>query len=129
MNRAKEQITADELERIDEADDLHISPFREDGVTYGTLTWIWAVIMDGDLYVRAYSGTSSSWYKAAIRQKAGRIHAAGMVKEVNFEPITDTEINSRIDAAYEKKYSKSPYMAHMTDNRAKSTTIRIIPTR
>jgi hypothetical protein len=26
----------DELRRIAEADDLHISPFREDGVTYGT---------------------------------------------------------------------------------------------
>ena len=28
----------DELRRIAEANDLHISPFREDGVTYGTLT-------------------------------------------------------------------------------------------
>jgi len=127
MSRKGEQFAADELERIDEADDLHISPFREDGVTYGTPTWIWAVIMDGNLYVRAYNGTSSSWYKAAIRQKAGRIHAAGMVKEVNFEPIADSEVNSRIDAAYEKKYSKSSYMAHMTGNRAKSTTIKIIP--
>lgn len=33
----------DELRKIAEADDLHISPFREDGVTYGTLTWIWSV--------------------------------------------------------------------------------------
>jgi len=30
----------DELRRIAEADDLHISPFREDGMTYGTPTWI-----------------------------------------------------------------------------------------
>ena len=29
----------DELRRISEADDLHISPLREDGVTYGTPTW------------------------------------------------------------------------------------------
>ena len=33
----------DELRKIAEADDLHISPFREDGVTYGTPTWIWSV--------------------------------------------------------------------------------------
>ena len=31
----------DELSKIAEADDLHISPFRDDGVTYGTPTWIW----------------------------------------------------------------------------------------
>jgi hypothetical protein len=28
----------DELKKIAEADDLHVSPFREDGVTYGTPT-------------------------------------------------------------------------------------------
>ena len=32
-----------ELRRIAEADDLNISPLREDGVTYGTPTWIWSV--------------------------------------------------------------------------------------
>jgi uncharacterized protein DUF2255 len=43
----------DELRKIAEADDLHIAPFREDGVTSGTPTWIWSVAVDGALYVRA----------------------------------------------------------------------------
>lgn len=30
----------DELRKIADGDDLHISPFREDGETYGTPTWI-----------------------------------------------------------------------------------------
>ena len=42
----------DELRKIAEADDLHISPFREDGMTYGTPTWIWSVAVDDALYVR-----------------------------------------------------------------------------
>ena len=42
--------------RIAEADNLHISPFREDGVTYGTPTWIWSVAVDGALYFRGYNG-------------------------------------------------------------------------
>ena len=33
----------DELRKIAEANDLHIAPFREDGATYGTPTWIWSV--------------------------------------------------------------------------------------
>lgn len=33
----------DELQTIIEADDLHVAPFREDGETYGTPTWIWCV--------------------------------------------------------------------------------------
>src|SRR6516162_7885311 len=77
----------DELRKIAETDDLHIAPFREDGKTYGTSTWIWSVVVDDELYVRAYNGQDSSWYQAALRQKAGRIKAAGMTKEVGFEPV------------------------------------------
>jgi hypothetical protein len=61
----------DELRRIAEADDLHISPFREDGLTYGTPTWIWSIAVDNVLYVRAYNGLKSRWYRAAVRQKGG----------------------------------------------------------
>ena len=70
----------DELRKIAESDDLHISPFREDGVTYGTPTWIWSVVVGDALYVRAYNGRNSRWYQAAVRQKAGRITSAGMTK-------------------------------------------------
>jgi hypothetical protein len=86
----------DELRRIAEADDLHVSPFREDGVTYGTPTRIWSVAVDDALYVRAYNGRDSRWYQAAVRQKAGRIKAAGMMKDVTFEPV-EGPINERID--------------------------------
>ena len=89
----------DEMRKIAETDDLHIAPFREDGKTYGTPTWIWSVVVDDGLFVRAYNGQNSRWYKAAMRQRAGRITAAGMTKEVTFEPVTG-EINDRIDDAY-----------------------------
>ena len=61
----------DELRKIAEADDLHIAPFRENGVTYGTPTWIWSVAVEDSLYVRGYNGKSSRWYQAAIRQEGG----------------------------------------------------------
>src|SRR5437016_1469371 len=77
----------DELSKIAETDDLHISPFREDGKTCGTPTWIWSVVVDDSLYVRAYNGQSSRWYQSAMRQKAGRITAAGITNEVMFEPL------------------------------------------
>ncbi len=125
MSAESKQFTADELKRIDEADDLKISPFREDGETYGTPTWIWAVVVDGDLYVRAYNGQDSRWYQSAIKQKAGRIHAAGMVKEVDFESV-EGDINAKIDEAYQRKYSDSPYLPPMIGNRAKSATVKII---
>lgn len=63
---------ANELQKIATTDGLHISPFREDGVTYGTPTWIWSVVVDDALYVRGYNGRQSRWYQAAVRQKAER---------------------------------------------------------
>ncbi|HEY5894475.1 MAG TPA: DUF2255 family protein [Chthoniobacterales bacterium] len=116
----------DELRKIAEADDLHISPFREDGVTYGTPPWIWSVAVDDALYVRAYYGQNSRWYQAAVRQKAGRIIAAGMTKEVIFEPV-EGPINDRIDDAYRTKYRGSPYLSPMIGARTRSATVRVIP--
>jgi hypothetical protein len=115
----------DELRRIAEADDLHISPFREDGVTYGTPTWIWSVAVDGVLYVRAYNGQDSRWYQAAVRQKAGRITAAGMTKEVAFEPV-EGPINDRVDDAYRAKYEGRPYLSPMIGARARSATVKVM---
>jgi hypothetical protein len=116
----------DELRRIAEADDLHISPFREDGVTYGTPTWIWSVAVDDVLYVRGYNGQDSRWFQAAVRQKAGRIIAAGMAKEVVFE-LVDGPINDLIDDAYRAKYHGSPYHSPMIGTRARSATIKVMP--
>jgi hypothetical protein len=116
----------DQLKKIAEADDLHIAPFREDGATYGTPTWIWSVAVDGDLYVRAYNGTDSRWHKAAMRQKAGRITAAGMTKDVTFEPAHGP-VNDRIDDAYRTKYHASPYLGPMIGARARAATVKITP--
>jgi hypothetical protein len=116
----------DELRKIAGTDDLHISPFREDGRTYGTPTWIWSVVVDDALYVRAYNGEHSSWYQAAMRQKAGRITAASMTNEVAFEPADDA-IQDRIDEAYRAKYPKSPYLNPMIGKRARSATVKVTP--
>ena len=126
MKTAINRFSIEELKQIDAADDLHISPFREDGKTYGTPTWIWEVVVDGDLYVRAYNGVYSQWYNAALIQKGGRIIAAGKTYEVQFEPV-EGEINNRIDEAHKKKYGNSPYFLPMIGERAKAATIRIIP--
>src|SRR5438874_11099188 len=116
----------DELSKIAQTDDLHISPFREDGKTYGTPTWIWSVVVVDSLYVRAYNGRNSRWYRAAMRQKAGRITAAGMTREVSFEPV-EGPINDRIDDAYRAKYRGSPYLSPMIGAGPRSATVKVMP--
>jgi hypothetical protein len=60
-----------------------------------------------------------------MQQKAGRITAAAMTKDVAFEPA-DEKLNDLIDDAYRAKYKSSPYLAHMIGARARSATVRII---
>ncbi|MEA5455931.1 DUF2255 family protein [Sinomonas sp. JGH33] len=120
----------EELRRIVDADDLHIAPFREDGATPGTPTWIWCVAVDGELYVRGYNGTASRWYRAAATQGAGRIEAAGTAYDVAFEPLAGTAaeaMNAAVDAAYRTKYDGSPYLPPMVSARARAATVRIVP--
>jgi hypothetical protein len=120
--------SADDLRRIADTDDLHISALREDGTTYGTPTWIWSVVVEGVLYARAYNGIASSWYKAAVRQKAGRITAAGMTRDVIFARAHDA-LAPRIDEAYKAKYGSNPYLASMIGNNARAATVMILPAK
>lgn len=76
--------------------------------------------------MRAYNGHNSRWHQAALREKAGRITAAGMTKEVTFEPV-DAGFNKRIDDVYRTKYESSPYLGPMISARARAATVRIVP--
>jgi hypothetical protein len=116
----------DELAKIAVSDDLHVAPLREDGVTAGTPTWIWSVVVDGALCARAYNGRNSRWFAAALRERAGRITAAEMTKEVVFEPV-EGALNDAIDEAYRRKYRGSPYLDPMIGARARAATVRIVP--
>ena len=118
--------TKERLHEIAATDDLHIAPLREDGTTTGTPTWIWSVVVDGDLYVRAYNGRSSRWYQAASKEKAGQITATGKTIDVTFEQVQG-EINGQNDAAYRLKYASSSYLNPMIGDRARVATVRILP--
>ena len=114
------------LTAIDTADDLKISPLRPDAVTFGTPTWIWSVVVDGELYVRGYNGTASRWYQAAMARPEGRIHAAGQVHDVPFE-AAPADLTDAIDDAYRVKYASSPYLPPMLSGRARAAGVRISP--
>ena len=122
------RFTEDELSRIVAAGDLRIAPLRDDGKTPSTPTWIWCVAVEGELYVRAYNGQRSRWYQAAARQRAGRITAAGVTRDVAFD-LVDGSINGRIDEAYQAKYATSTYLRPMISARARAATVRVVPTK
>jgi Uncharacterized protein conserved in bacteria (DUF2255) len=62
----------------------------------------------------------------SVRQKAGRITAAGIAKEVTFDAVLGP-INNKIDDAYRAKYRGSPYLDSMISNRARAATVKVLP--
>ncbi|WP_125590961.1 DUF2255 family protein [Companilactobacillus jidongensis] len=123
----KKSWDQDQLLRFASADDMRVSPFYSDGKTYGTPTWIWSVVVDDQLYIRAWNGTNSRWYRSAVEQKAGRIHLAGSNFKVNFEVVSDNDLNELVDDEYKIKYSDSSYLLPMLQENPRNSTLRIIP--
>ena len=120
--------SSEDIRSIAATDDLHIAPLRDDGFAYVTPTWIWSVEVDGRLFVRAWNGTKSRWYKSAMRQRAGRVTAAGSTFEVGLVPA-DPSLRDRIDAAYRAKYRSSSYLPPMLAPGPQAATVEIIPTK
>jgi hypothetical protein len=118
--------TGEQLAKIEANQDLFVSPFREDGTTYGTPTQTWALVVDGRVYVRAANGPASRWYQAAIAQKAGRVRVSGTFYDVTFEPA-GTDDEAAIDAAYEAKYPGSSAVPIMQGDGPKSSAVLISP--
>ncbi len=118
--------SADQLKAIAENDDLFVSPFRKDGMTYGTPTQTWALVVGGNVYVRAANGQESRWYQAAVACRAGRVRVAGPYYDVTIEPAGDDDADA-IDAAYEAKYPGSPAVPVMQGAGPKSASVRISP--
>ena len=81
----------------------------------------WSVAVEGAVYVRAYNGQNSRWYRAAVRQKHCRWHQ----KEVTFEPVDGQSTIS--STTYLEKYRKSPYLSPMIGPRARSATVKVMP--
>lgn len=95
-------LTPEQVNDFSRADDFHIAPYRADGRTPGTPTWIWSVIVDGELYVRAWNGLQSRWYGSAKSQGAGEITIAGQTYRVAFELISGAgheQLQAAIDTA------------------------------
>jgi len=108
------------------SDDLHIAPFRANGNTTGTPTWIWSVVVEDRLFVRAYNGPASRWFQSAMTQHAGQVTAAGRTIDVSFTPA-DPALQDRIDATYRAKYAGDFYLGSMIGERAHAATVEITP--
>ena len=120
--------TTDELKKIESAEELEIASLRADG-TLRKPTTIWVVRIGEQIYIRAYKGRTSPWFRWTQVRHEGRIRAGGVEKDVHFIEETDSTIIDQVDAAYRDKYRDQPfeYVRPMLTPEAHAATIRLAP--
>jgi hypothetical protein len=119
---------ADQLARIDAAEELRLASRRNDG-TLGRFTTMWVVGVDGDLYVRSAGGPDRPWYRHALSSGKGRIQAGGIEADIRFAEA-NPDAHAAIDAAYHAKYDRygPTNVGHVTGPAAHAVTIRLLTT-
>lgn len=118
--------TPKELKTIGNAHEIQIAPLKSDG-KFRKATTIWVVPHENEVYVRAWNGPKSSWYRAAETSHQGRIWVNREEIEVSFVNVVDEKINDQIDQEYLDKYGKSQYTQAMIGSEQRKTTIKLIP--
>lgn len=121
--------TRNDLERIGATDELLLASFKKDG-THRKPATIWVVRVGDDLYVRAYPGHETAWFRRIQQRHEGRIGAGGVTKDVTFvDASSDEALNNKIDAAYQSKYQRysATYVDPMIAPHARATTLKLVP--
>ena len=98
--------TKDELDKIGNTEEIQLSSLRRDGNLRKPVT-IWVVQVGDELFVRAVNGREGAWFRGTQVQHQGHIRADKLEKDVRFEDA-DPAMNQQIDAAYRRKYGRSP---------------------
>jgi hypothetical protein len=118
--------TADELDKIDAADELEIASVRTDG-TLRNRTTIWAVRHGDDLYVRSVNGRTGTWFRGAQDRHEARIQAGGVGKDVLLVETDDQ--GGEIDAAYRTKHRRyaAGIVGSVLTPEARAATLKLVP--
>ncbi|MFF5499875.1 DUF2255 family protein [Streptomyces aquilus] len=82
-------------------------------------------VVDGELYVRAYRGVRSRWYRAAREHGHGTIRVGAVSRDVLLA-TGDLHLPAGLDAAFRAKYGEVAD-ALVANPRARAATIRIDP--
>lgn len=75
--------TPAELAGLDRASEVRIAGRRADGSSR-TLTIVWHVVVDGNLYLRSVKGPEGQWYRGVTHHFEGFLHDAGTTRPVAF---------------------------------------------
>ena len=113
-----------ELRELDRVGEVRVAGRRADGSSR-TLTIVWHVVVDGDLYLRSVKGPEGQWYRGVARTFEGFLSWGAETRAVSY--TLDSSHDAAIDAAYVEKYGNGSSTKAITNALSKETTLRVDP--
>ena len=91
---------------------------------------IWAVVVEGRVFVRSWSLKPRSWYRTFLEEPRGAIQVTGQEIPVRAVHTRSERLKDAIDRAYLEKY-KTPgsikYARDLGRSRSRATTTELVP--
>ena len=92
---------------------------------------IWAVVVEGRVFVRSWSVKSRSWYRTFLEEPHGAVEVAGRQIPVRALRTRSERLKDAIDRAYLEKYNTKasiPYARDLGRPKSRATTTELRPT-
>ena len=124
--RAKRRFTDDVLAAIRDGKILGIRA----GTQPHRFIGIWAVVVEGRVFVRSWSLKPRSWYRTFLEEPRGAVRVAGREVPVRAVRTRSERLKDAVDRAYLEKYNTPGSVKYARDlGRAKSraTTTELVP--
>lgn len=126
MSAARRRFTGNILAKIRASSVLGIRA----GTGAHRVIGIWAVVVDGRVFVRSWSVSPRGWYRAFVAEPHGDLHIADRRIAVRAVPTRSERLRDAVDRAYLAKYHTPGSLKYARDlGRAKSraTTMELVP--
>lgn len=124
--KAKRRFTDDMVAAIHASNTLRIRAGRRRHRFIG----IWAVVVDGRVFVRSWSLKPRSWCRTFLEDPRGAIQVAGRAIPVSAVRTRSERLKDAVDRAYLEKYHTPGSIKYARDlgrARSRATTTELVP--
>jgi hypothetical protein len=103
------------------------------GVRAGTehrYTGVWAVVVEGRVFVRSWNDKPTGWYRAFQAQPLGRIQVAGREIAILARGLRSERLRDAVTAAYGDKYdtkASEKWVRGFAEPHRSATTLELMP--
>ena len=112
-------------DHIDRTDTVHVITRKTDGDE--RTTPIWAVVADGEPFIRSVDGPDGFWFKRASARGWVAFEVDGVRIEADIEHVQDATTVAAFDAALEAKYARQrSSVQSMLKDSARESTLRLV---